>query len=57
MRVALIILLLILSGTIYGQPGDKDVEEKLEIVLEELDAEEPVAWDLPPFLKNIIRFI
>jgi len=57
MRVALIILLLILAGAVYAQTGDKEVEEKLEIVLGELDTEDPVSWDIPQFLKNIIEFI
>lgn len=56
MRRLFILLILVQSALLFAGHEQNLVEEKLELVMSELERETYDEWDLPPFLEKLLEF-
>ena len=54
MKKVFVLLLFIQVSALFPQKSEELVEEKLEIVLQEIESETQEVWDFPPFFENLI---
>ncbi len=57
MKKIFVVLFIFVHINIYSLRAEKDIEEKLELVLNELKKDEIKPFELPQFLKDFILFL
>ena len=57
MRKLCILIIMLQVSSVFSQNDERVVEEKLEVVLQELNDDPVETWDFSPFLEKILEFI